>query len=342
MENPFVVERPVVGDGLCGRDPVLERLLEAAGRGEVGTAVGRRGAGVTSVAREMARRLAARGRRAVLVDAAGRESAAALAADALGALESSSGPGATDRGPVEARPPADPAERLAAAARALDAGDGAPLHLVLDGLGRGGGATDRSELVEAAAGTGVGLTVLRQGEPASREPGSGPEIGPIPEAAWMPYVLERFLRTDRWIANEHVRRAVEATGGRPLHAQLLFHLIWRASDPGGRVDEETLEAAHRRLLVRAGGRFRLLLDPLTGNQRRLLEALARAEPPVHPYASDFVVRHGFASPSSVQRAMGALEDAGLVQEDGEEGPRPADPVLARWLRRPRAEAIGAP
>lgn len=341
MENPFVVERPVVGEELCGREPILERLQQAARRGEPAALIGGRGAGLTSLARELGRRLAAEGRPTLVVDAAGRESAGALAADGLTALRGAAGPpgpvGAGGREAREADATEDLVERLAA-------GDGdRSRHLVLDGLGRRGPVEGLDELASAAAEAGSGVTALWQGEEGGTEgllapDGASERLAPIPLAAWMPHVLERFLRTDRWIANDHVARAVEATGGRPLHAQLLFHLVWEEAGPEGRVDEADLERAHRRLGVRAGARFRLLLDPLTGNQRRLLEALAGAEGTVHPYASDFVRRHGFASPSSVQRALGALRDAGLVEE-ADTGPRPSDPVLARWLRRPRAERI---
>lgn len=343
MDNPFVVDRPVSGEELCGREPVLERLLAAAQAGEPAAAAGARGAGVTSVARELARRLAAGGREALLVDAAGRRSVGELAADGLAALDgdptAADGPSTpSDDGVVEAL-----VGRLAGGDR--DAG----AHLVLDGLGRSGETVEGLDgLVEAARGAGVGVTALWQGMPEGAAgplaPPSGGEppgrLGPIPLAAWMPHALEGFLRTDRWIANEHVRAAVEAADGRALHTQLLLHLAWEEAGPDGRVAGEAMERARRRLLVRAGARFRLLLDPLTDNQRRLLEALARAEAPVRPYASDFVRRRGFASPSSVQRALTALREDGLVEEDPEEGPRPADPVLGRWLARPRAERLG--
>lgn len=333
MDNPFVVDRPVSGEGLCGREPVLERLAAAARAGEPAAAAGSRGAGVTSVARELARRLAGGGREVLLVDAAGRTSAGAMAADGLAALEAGG-----DAAAVEAL-----VDRLGGGD-----GDGGG-HLVLDGVGRGGQPVEELDrLAEAARDAGVGVIALWQGTPPEEggplaPPGDGEtavRVGPIPLAAWMPHALEGFLRTDRWIANEHVRAAVEATGGRPLHAQLLLHLVWEEAGAGGRVDGEAMERASRRLLVRAGARFRLLLDPLTDNQRRLLEALARAEGPVRPYASDFVRRHGFASPSSVQRALSALREAGLVEEGPEGDPRPADPVLGRWLARPRAERLG--
>lgn len=319
MENPFVVDRPVVGEEHCGREPVLEWLVAAALRGAPAAAAGQRGGGVTSLARELGRRLAAGGLRPILVDAAGRPSAASLLADARAALGEEAGEGG--------------------------------YHLILDGLGRGGDLEGREELA-AARDEGFGVTALWQGTASPAEgplaPGAGAdpddgaggsaEIGPVPLAAWLPHVLELFLETDRWIANEQVERAVEVTGGRPLHAGLLFHLLWEEADEGGAVDEEAMARARRRLLVRAGARLRLLLDPLTANQARLLEALARDEPPVRPYASSFVREHGFASPSSVQRALEALREEGLVEESGQ-GPRPADPVLAAWLARPRARRM---
>lgn len=364
MENPFVVDRPVTGDELCGREPTLERLLEAARRSEPAAAIAPRGGGASSVARELARRIAAEGRTAVLVETADRPHAVGLLDEAVQAAGERASREKGGAAPVGGEPGGgEPDRAVADRVRELAAGTGEDgLHLVLDGLGRRGDVEGLGGLARAARAEGVGVTALWQGSPgddggplAPADPegegdGGGSDhlprdtatLGPVPLAAWLPYALERFLRTDRWIANEHVRRAVESTGGRPLHTQLLLHLIWSEAGPEGGVDGGVLERAGRRLLVRSGRRFRLLLDPLTRNQRSLLEALALSRGRVRPYASDFVRRHGFASPSSVQRALNALRDLELVEDAGGEGPRPADPLLVRWLRRRRAERIEAP
>ena len=363
MKNPFVVDRPVTGDELCGRDPALERLLEAARRSEPAAAIAPRGGGASSVARELARRLTAEGRTTVLVEAADRTHAAGLLDEALRTVEEGPSRPNGGRASVGGGRGGEPDRAVADRVRQLAAGKGEHgLHLVLDGLGRRGEVEGLDALGRAAPAEGVGVTALWQGSPggdggplapadpegegdgggSDHPPRDAATLGPVPLAAWLPYALERFLRTDRWIANEHVRRAVEATGGRPLHTQLLLHLIWTEAGPEGGVDGAVLERAEGRLLVRSGRRFRLLLDPLTRNQRSLLEALALSRGPVRPYASDFVRRHGFASPSSVQRALNALRDLGLVEDAGGEGPRPADPLLVRWLRRRRAERSEAP
>lgn len=334
MQNPFEVDRPVTGDDLCGREPALVRLVEEALEDRPAAATGRRGSGLTSVARELTRRLRARGRLVLLLDAAAVSSTGEVASLALEEAERAG------EAPQSPRPRNDGVDEESALARLARLDPERPVHLVVDDPGRRGGVAGLEELAGAARAAGLGLTVLARrralGEGPASSVGGLVQLGPVAEAAWLPYVLERFLRTERWIGNDHVRWAVEATGGGARHTQLLFHFLWEEAGPEGRVDVRATGRAHRDLLARAGGRFELLLDSLTANQRRLLYGLARADPPVQPYAADFVRRHGLASPSSVQRALSSLREAGLVEE-GDGGPGPADPVLGRWLRRPRIE-----
>lgn len=336
MENPFVVDRPVASDDLCGREPALARLQEEADADRPAAAVGPRGAGLTSAARELGRRLGEGGRLVLIVDAGDLASAAEVAGLALNELEGGkrAPSGASDAASGGGEVPA-----LLLAARERER----LLHLVVDDPGRQDGLPGLEDLVAAARDEGLGLTVFTRAPVLEEElttlAGEPAELGPVLEPAWMAHVLERFLRTDRWIGNDHVRWAVEAAGGLPRPTQLLFHFLWEEAGGDGRVGEEALARAHRRLLARSGPRFRLLLDGLTRNQRRLMHALARAEAPVRPYASDFVRRHGFASPSSVQRALSSLRASGLVEER-EGGPALAHRVLGRWLRRPRVARLG--
>lgn len=301
--NPFVTHRPVRGDELCGREPAvraLEPLLADSGAVAV---TGEPGAGFTSLADEIARRRE-------------EESHTVLRADAT---------------------LAEDGEEVAQRAREAwrDAGEPGEALLLLDGLGRLGETPATEEAAEIPVrGAVVGLGPAS--EAAVRAwTGTEPEVvglGRIPLAAWLPYTLERFLATKRWIGDDHVAACVERTGGDPRRTPALLATVWRRAGPD-RVRAETVEEAWDALLGRARSEMLALLGGLTANQRRVLLGVAREADgggEVRPYGSDFLERYGLSSPSSVQRSLESLAARWhVVLGDG--GPRVRDPLLAGWL-----------
>lgn len=310
-ENPFVTERPVAGAELCGREPVLERLLRAPVPGPSVAVTGEPGSGFTSLARELARRCPEGMRPAIHVDASLAEGHAELAALIERGLDAVGRTGAANPGPGT---------------------------LLVDGVGRVSEPPELTEALEAAPPDATIVLLGPGSQVAARSlEEADPEVvtlGRVPFEAWLPYALERFLHTDRWIGDEHVQACVDRTGGHARHTPALLAEVWRRT-ADGRVSAETVEHAWDGLLGRSGTRFLDLLAGLTANQRRVLRGLAlegAGDAPVRPYSSDFLARHGLSSPSSVQRSVDSLGARRLTTED-ERGPRVRDPLLAAWLRR---------
>ncbi|HSR43344.1 MAG TPA: hypothetical protein VLL48_14245 [Longimicrobiales bacterium] len=317
--NPFVTDRPVTGEDLCGRERLLATFLDALSGAAPARVTGEPGSGFTSLAREAGRRWSDGAGAAVYVEASLAEDAEELRSLVVTALSASGSRGR----------------------------EGNPrILLLVDGLGR---ISDPPELAEALAeapeGAAVALLGPGAGGAGAEAHGNGPALSldRVPYAAWLPFALERFLVTDRWIGDEHVAACVDRTGGHPRHTPALLAEVWNRSGDEGRVGDGTIEAAWQALLGRAGGWVRELLAGLTSNQRRVLRGLAvegQGGEPVRPYSSEFLGRHGLSSPSSVQRSVASLEERRLVVED-EGGPRVRDPVLRGWLRRHRARAAGS-
>jgi hypothetical protein len=323
VSNPFIVGPPVRGEDLCGRDVELDRIVPALGSGAVVAVSGAPGAGLTSLALAVAGRLGRTGRAAVRLEMSEAEDADEAAGLLEWALE----------------PPAE--------------GEPARHHLLLDGLRREAAVEAALPLLRRTAGRRVGTLLLgaspRLPELAEVAADGRSEaekrstltvaLSPPPAAGWLPYVLERFLETDRWIGNEHVHRVLEVTGGVPRPTQAVLQALWDTTEKGGRVADGAVERALRAAVAREGAGYRRVLDGLTGNQRRVLRGLAR-QPAAAPFSGEFVAGQGLASPSSVQRALEALEARGLVvSPPGEQHPRPADPLLARWLGRGPGDAV---
>lgn len=323
MSNPFVVGPPVRGGDLCGRDVELDRIGPALGSGAVVAVSGAPGAGLTSLALALAERLGRAGRPAVRLEMSEVEDGD----EAAGLLERALGATAEE----------EPARH----------------HLLLDGLRREAAVEAALPLLRRTSDRRIGTLLLGAsprlpelagvaadgGSEAEGRPTLTVVLSPPPAAGWLPYVLERFLETDRWIGNGHVHRVLEVTAGVPRPTQTVLHALWDTTEKGGRVADGAVERALRTAVAREGAGYRRILDGLTGNQRRVLRGLAR-QPGAAPYSGEFVASQGLASPSSVQRALEALETQGLVvSPPEEERPRPADPLLARWLRRGPGDAV---
>lgn len=333
MPNPFVVGPPVRGADLCGRDVEVQRIASVLREGGSVAVCGVAGCGLTSLALAVAGRVGGTERPAVRVETSEAEDAGAADGLLRRAMEGIEGH----------------AE-----------GSGGPFHLLLDGLRREAAVEAGRHLLRRTAGRRAGTLLLGaprlvpdlaaelgpsggSGDTGGGGGGSGRHAGTIelsspPAAAWLPYVLERFLETDRWIGNRHVEAVLETTGGVPRPTQAVLRALWDATGTERGLPDGAVERALALAVDRETAGFRRLMDGLTVNQRRVLRGLARL-PDVPPFSGRFVSEQGLASPSSVQRALQALEELGLAVRDDEDRPRPADPLLERWLRRQEAAAV---
>lgn len=359
MPNPFQEAGPVRGDAFCDRDVELDRVLERIERGGavVVEAVG--GAGTSSFLLRIRDRLVERGWAVPMMDLWRADGASALADELAAARVELSAKRTTDA-PTE-HPTEDGDDRLEAAFDAFRERAGASeqrVVLVVDEADRvkeidEGDVLERLlELSTARTSDGERVAVVLAGgglgSDLEASPGSsvtaGPlrvRLGPIPFEAWLPFVLERFLVTDRWIENRHVERIIQITQGHPAHTQAVLHALWdqverNAGTQDGEVDRAVTVAVRRR-----GPGYALLWRTLTPNQRRVLRGLAIDGPGVRPYSSAFIRRHRLASPSSAQRALQALDDLRLVTRTDDEGPRIEDLFLRRWLRERSAGGADA-
>lgn len=357
MANPFREAGPVRGDAFCDRDVETDHALETIRSGRPVLVQGEDGAGTSSLLLRIRDRLRDAGWAAASLDLWRSDGPAALADELRAAvveltelLGGGAGPEPTSEGPE-----AEVRAALAALAELADTTD-RRVALVIDEVHRSAeidgidALTGLLELSEARRpGTAsVGL-VLGGGEfPVDSEAEGAPalpgdpfriRLRSIPLEAWLPFVLERFLLTDRWIENRHVERIVQVTGGHPARTQAVLHALWDRVERNEGARDPDLERALEDAVRRRGPGYTLLWRTLTPNQRRVLRGLALEGPGARPFASGFVHRHHLASPSSAQRALQALEKLRLVSREGDEGPRLVDPFLRSWLRARSSAAV---
>jgi uncharacterized protein len=156
------------------------------------------------------------------------------------------------------------------------------------------------------------------------------ELGVIAHAPFAAYIRRQFERTSRYIARPAVEAILETTGGHPYATQELCYFTWQETAPDEHAEADEVEAALTEVLRSEHAHFSLLWERASAVQRVVLTALARE--PGRPLTGDYRRRHNLPAPSTVQRAVEALERDELVaRERG--SVHIAEPFLAAWLGR---------
>ncbi len=156
------------------------------------------------------------------------------------------------------------------------------------------------------------------------------ELGVIEREPFAAYIRHQFERTDRYIAAEAVGAILESTGGHPYATQELCYFAWQETAADERAEAGDVDAALTKVLRSEHAHFSLLWERASGVQRLLLSELALE--PGRPLTGDYRRRHNLPAPSTVQRAVEALERDELIARD-HGSVRIVEPFLAAWLVR---------
>ncbi len=158
------------------------------------------------------------------------------------------------------------------------------------------------------------------------------ELGTIADAAFAPFIRERFESTGRAIAQQTVDGVLAVTGGHPYATQELCYAVWEETPAGRTARRAELDAGLVRTLRSENAHFTLIWDQASRVQRATLQALAE-EPLISVTSQDFRRRHGLPGGSSVQRALDALVAEELVVRERAGSYRIAEPFLPEWILR---------
>jgi hypothetical protein len=156
------------------------------------------------------------------------------------------------------------------------------------------------------------------------------ELGVIAREPFAAYIKHQFERTDRYIAAAAVDAILDSTGGHPYATQELCYFAWQETEADERAEAEHVDAALTKVLRSEHAHFSLLWERASSVQRVLLTELALE--PGRPLTGDYRRRHNLPAPSTVQRAVEALERDELVARD-RGSVRIVEPFLAAWLVR---------
>ncbi len=156
------------------------------------------------------------------------------------------------------------------------------------------------------------------------------ELGVIAREPFAAYIKHQFERTDRYVAAAAIDAILDTTGGHPYATQELCYFAWQETAADERAEAEHVDAALTKVLRSEHAHFSLLWERASSVQRLLLTELARE--PGRPLTGDYRRRHNLPAPSTVQRAVEALERDELVARD-RGSVRIVEPFLAAWLVR---------
>jgi uncharacterized protein len=155
------------------------------------------------------------------------------------------------------------------------------------------------------------------------------ELGVIEPEQFAGYIRERFEATGRRVSSDAVERVLEVTRGHPYATQELCYFLWQRTGRRTAGPEE-VEESLADVLRSEHSHFTLLWGRASSAQRSVLHALARAAG--HPLSASYRRRFSLPGPSTVQKALEALErdelinrQAGFVEI--------SEPFLAEWIVR---------
>src|SRR6266542_2970200 len=151
-------------------------------------------------------------------------------------------------------------------------------------------------------------------------------LGPILRDAFSCFIAQRFASTSMDITQDAIALLLDITGGHPHDTQKLAYFTWAiAEESDASATPDTIEHALANAIATDTARYTELWDGLTTNQRRLLIAIGQATPTDEVLSEDFRRRNRLGAYATVERALDALVNRGVVQREGRAG------VAARML-----------
>jgi hypothetical protein len=156
------------------------------------------------------------------------------------------------------------------------------------------------------------------------------ELDVIEPPAFRSYIAARFAGTGRRIDDDALEAILGITRGHPYGTQELCYFTWQETPARGTATPVRVALALDGVLRSEHAHFTLAWSRASAVQRTVLLALARE--PGHVLGGEYRARHGLPAPSSVQKALEALErDELVVRRRGHV--TISEPFLAEWLMR---------
>jgi hypothetical protein len=153
-------------------------------------------------------------------------------------------------------------------------------------------------------------------------------LSPIPADVMADFLVRRAITGEKELSMTLADRIVALAGPVPNDIQYLAYEVYGAA--GRTITLGDVEAGMDLAVEHEADFNSWRFDALSPGQRRVLKQLAES-PTDQPYSDDFRRSVHLRSPGAVGKALGVLDEQGLVIK--QDGPyRVASPFLGAWLR----------
>ena len=166
--------------------------------------------------------------------------------------------------------------------------------------------------------------------------GSSLFLGPVPRAAFVPFLTDGFTDRGFKVSADAIGRILDLAKDVPYNVQRLAHRCWdllAAGGAKGSLTPQFVEVTLNRIVLEDDPAYTQLWLSLTEVQKKAFKAVASQSG--RPLLSKSVADDVGISVASMQKALKALSDRGLIREEQALGAarfRLDDPFFAAWLR----------
>jgi len=155
------------------------------------------------------------------------------------------------------------------------------------------------------------------------------ELGVIPPPLFKEFIVSRFRKTNRAVAELVVDAILTITRGHPYATQELAYALWELVPEGFEATTTDFEQALENVLHGENAHFTLVWDSASRAQRLLLQAIAQE--PGRVQGESYRLRYGLPAASTVQRAAETLASEELLARDDDGAYYIAEPFLREWI-----------
>ena len=151
----------------------------------------------------------------------------------------------------------------------------------------------------------------------------------LPDKEFSAFLKKKFATGGRQVERGLLKRIFEISNRVPGDVQQLCEAFWEVSERGESLDEERLKQALELIFSREHKSYESYLALLTDLQQRCLKTLARVGGK-NIFSKAFMKAGGFANASSLRRAVQRMTDLNILYK-GPDGYRFINPFFRAWL-----------
>lgn len=146
----------------------------------------------------------------------------------------------------------------------------------------------------------------------------------IPETEMVPFLVKTFKKGGTSLLPEQAQQIVTFCDSYPYYIQKLSMLFFDMKAKGNALSE-----TQELLIAMEAPDYENIFINLTMNQKRLLQAIAKARP-INIFSNSFLVDYHLGSQGGIQSSLSKLKKLDLIEQQ-KDGWKVVDPIFEKWL-----------